>query len=444
MPGRGDWVMLKILAPDRPVLAYRSTGRAASVRIVGSYRYLDTFQIFHAITECACRLDHLACLVQHPDPGHSHPAKLYRVAADLRKQLCLTRAAHDGLVALAQGGVEPCRPLKAVASSPELRSALPDKIAQNKAQYAKQQDDEHCNPQGIGQCAAQCIGQALAHPFIPQHRQFIRCDGREALLQQRQRPGIAFMHGAVQRSGVKRECLVKVPLDAVTVKQIVGGGFIHAEHPDLTCNCSLNQSLIVIVWLQCSDAGSVEFIGTCIACLNANQKTMQRLEIGNAADAGMSVDRRRDLRVGRGEIQMTFAFRSAEHGVDYIGLPVGHELLRIFPVGGNQIDMHTGLAFPQFPNIHQITVECTVRIAEYIRRIIVVHHDFQRGVCIFSIDALCSGGKRRYHSKQQEQAACIKYPAPAHGRKHRMNMERGRETSKCGLVRHRRRHGMIE
>ena len=98
--------MLEILAPDRMILTHGDSGGAASGRFVRPDRDVDAIEVFHPGTKGSNRYDLATGFIEQTDPRHTHATKVHRVATDLREQLLLVGTAHDGLVALAQGGIQ--------------------------------------------------------------------------------------------------------------------------------------------------------------------------------------------------------------------------------------------------------------------------------------------------------------------------------------------------
>ena len=137
VPRCGRLIMLEILAPDRMIFAQRDPGRTASCRFVRPDRDVDAVEVFHSGAEGSDRRHLAARFIQRTDPGHAHAAKMHRIAADLREQLRLVAAAHNGLVALAQRVIQLAHTLQFCVVLGQLPRAALDLPAQEKRKHGQ-------------------------------------------------------------------------------------------------------------------------------------------------------------------------------------------------------------------------------------------------------------------------------------------------------------------
>ena len=106
MPRGGARIVLKIMAPERPILTDRSTNRPLAQGISWLHGDLDPIGILPANSGGRHRADHSCCVVNHSNPRHLHSAEFHQIAADGRQEILRTGGTHDRLVAMAEGRVE--------------------------------------------------------------------------------------------------------------------------------------------------------------------------------------------------------------------------------------------------------------------------------------------------------------------------------------------------
>lgn len=224
-------------------------------------------------------------------------------------------------------------------------------------------------------------GERAAHPFVVQRRDLGRRDPRHAAFDEGQRGGVALAYGTVQVTMRGFERLDIAAVQAAPVQAVFGRQVFAAEQLDAAICDGIPQGVVRRKITHARHAGTLHAFATGVAGLDAYLESLQAVEVVNAFDGRVGVDRHMDLGIRLGKIEAGEPGWGDENVVDDVRLATLQRGLGLGPVDTVQFDLHAGLLLPQAPDVHGIAFQLTLGIANRVGRIVLVHDHAQRRRC---------------------------------------------------------------